>query len=508
MKKIIFFRRLSQWVFFLFFITVLWSTTYPLHGFIPSAVLFVFDPLIMLSLVLGERIFLSGIFAGLLMLAMTLILGRFFCGWLCPLGTLIDVAGALRPRWPRRRRKAGRWVPLVKYVLLCVGGTLAMNGVQIFWVLDPIVIMGRFISLNMIPAVTMFINSAFVGIIQRFELYGMVNDIYRTLRMGILGVDGYFPPHAGLIGVGVLVIVGMSFITRRLWCRMLCPLGALYALVARFCLLRHVIEETCDHCCQCIDVCRMDAIHADASYDAGECIMCMDCVAICPPQATAFKWNVPTPTKEKTIANQRGAITRRHFLVVLGTSIIAAVVAAVAGRRPANLPMNVIRPPGSLNERAFLDRCVRCGNCMKVCVTNGLQPCWLETGIAGLWTPQLVPEVGYCEYNCRLCGTVCPTGAIADLPLPEKQRTRLGRAEIDRSLCVAWATKTKCLVCEEHCPVAEKAIKTVGEEVNGEVIFKPVVETDLCIGCGICQNVCPAQPERAIIVNPAFADRL
>jgi MauM/NapG family ferredoxin protein len=161
----------------------------------------------------------------------------------------------------------------------------------------------------------------------------------------------------------------------------------------------------------------------------------------------------------------------------------------------------VIRPPGALPEEEFIDRCIRCGNCMKVCITNGLQPVMFESGIEGVWTPQLVPEIGYCEYNCTLCGHSCPTGAIERLPLEKKRLARLGTAIVDKSICIAWAQHKDCLVCEEHCPVAEKAIKTTTGD-TGDGVLKPVVDPALCIGCGTCQSRCPVRPVRAIRVIP------
>jgi formate hydrogenlyase subunit 6/NADH:ubiquinone oxidoreductase subunit I len=142
---------------------------------------------------------------------------------------------------------------------------------------------------------------------------------------------------------------------------------------------------------------------------------------------------------------------------------------------------------------------------MKVCITNGLQPVVLESGVEGLWTPRLVPEIGYCEYKCTLCGEVCPTGAIPRLSVLEKQKARLGLAVIDHSICLAWDGNEECIVCEEHCPVAEKAIKVREDVVKGKRILRPIVDRALCIGCGICQNKCPVRPVRAIRVDPRQA---
>jgi ferredoxin len=163
---------------------------------------------------------------------------------------------------------------------------------------------------------------------------------------------------------------------------------------------------------------------------------------------------------------------------------------------------NLIRPPGVTDEREFLNKCVRCGNCMRVCPTKGLQPAMFESGFSGVWTPRLVPEIGYCEYNCNLCGTVCPTGAIPRLSLAEKKEQKLGTAYIDKDLCIAWAENKECIVCEEHCPIPQKAIKVNYEIFNGKKIPKPYVDVSLCVGCGICQNKCPTRPIRSIVVSP------
>lgn len=167
----------------------------------------------------------------------------------------------------------------------------------------------------------------------------------------------------------------------------------------------------------------------------------------------------------------------------------------------------IIRPPAALKEEKFLTRCIRCGNCMKVCITNGLQPVLMEGGLSSMWTPKLVPEVGYCEYNCTLCGDVCPTGAIPHLSLDQKQKTKLGLAFIDTGLCLPWSKNTECIVCEEHCPVSQKAIKLEKVTVNGKALSRPYIDWQLCVGCGICQNKCPVRPKRAITVSGAEAVR-
>jgi MauM/NapG family ferredoxin protein len=195
-------------------------------------------------------------------------------------------------------------------------------------------------------------------------------------------------------------------------------------------------------------------------------------------------------------------MSRADFLVLLGSSL---VLSACAPAKPPTA-LSVLRPPGALPENHFVDRCVRCGNCMKICPTNVLQPSMLESGLEGIWSPKMNFPASYCEGDCTLCGRVCPTGAIKSLTVPQKRLTKIGLAVVIRRLCVPWIKDTPCLVCEEHCPVPQKAIKIDYKlAANGKRIGRPVVDTKLCIGCGICENKCPVRPKRAIFTKPLQA---
>jgi len=199
-------------------------------------------------------------------------------------------------------------------------------------------------------------------------------------------------------------------------------------------------------------------------------------------------------------------LSKRHFLASLGLGLLyGATAASGAGRRATH--SRLIRPPGAIlrtqtgirnmTEPQFRDLCIRCGNCMKACVTGGLQPAVSEAGFDGLFTPILVPKLGYCEQGCTACGEVCPTGALGTFRVEEKAQIRIGQATIHKDKCLAWRTGDQyqvCLVCDEHCPY--DAI-IVGDD-NGRQ--RPEVNADLCVGCGQCENRCPVKPEAAIVV--------
>jgi len=216
---------------------------------------------------------------------------------------------------------------------------------------------------------------------------------------------------------------------------------------------------------------------------------------------------------------------------VVATS--AAGVVAIPAMRIANWPdraysEKVIRPPGAVEEREFLERCIRCAECMKVCPNNALHPAFFEAGFEGLWTPILIPRIGYCEFSCVLCGQVCPTGAIQKID--EKQKMGIGQKPIsigtamyDQGRCLPWAMATPCIVCEEFCPTSPKAIWAEEVEVpkrddkytgKGEhaamlkvKVQRPHVDPSLCIGCGACEKVCPIVDKPAVYVTNAGETR-
>jgi len=513
-RPLVVLRRLSQIAWTAFFVYVLWSTTYPLTGGVSPNVLFAGDPLIVGISSIAGRLVVDYWWIALVFLVLTALLGRFFCGWVCPLGFCSDAAARLRPSRRRVFPPAAEWRP-VKYAILALLVLAAVFGLQLAWVLDPIVIAARFVSLNLIPAIVTSTDRAFAWAIPRFGWYGAPLDFYRWLKGGLLGVNAHLFGHSIVIFAVFALIVLAAAIARRFWCRVLCPLGALYALAARRPFLRRVVRG-CSECGTCHDVCRMAAIAEGERYDPAECILCLDCVYDCPVSGTAFSFTRPVPATAgavvavsadaETAPSHSGTVTRGQFLeLVAGAAAalgpgrsLASVLAP--GTPTAPEPAEPIRPPGALPEARFVDRCIRCGNCMKVCVTNVLQPCVTEGGWEGVWTPRLVPEAGYCEYHCTLCGQVCPVRAIEPLAEERKQKVRIGLAWFDHALCIPWAGDRECIVCQEHCPVPEKAIKLETVVVRGKRIKRPRVDAKLCIGCGICTFKCPVRPRRAVTV--------
>jgi ferredoxin len=309
------------------------------------------------------------------------------------------------------------------------------------------------------------------------------------------------------VGLLFLGVIGLNFIEKRFWCKYLCPLGAFLGILARYSFLKISVSEGCTSCNACTSVCQGNARPATGKlWKASECLACHNCDDICPENAVSFGFR----TKPSAIGID---LSRRRVIASLVSGVIAVPLLradplAKAGAQDPGL----IRPPGALEEPEFLKRCVKCGECMKVCITNGLQPTFLEAGLEGIWSPVLVPRIGYCEYRCTLCGQVCPTGAIKRLPLEEKTKVKIGLAMIDKGRCLPWAHARPCIVCEEMCPTPKKAIwfeeaRERDRQGKTVIVKQPHVDLELCIGCGICETKCPVLGRPAIYVSSVGESR-
>jgi len=499
-----FWRRCSQLLIFGLFLFLFLNTEYKDSDVLPYAVnIFLrFDPLVAGAAMLAGRALIALVWPALITVALTLLLGRFFCGWVCPLGAILDFSS-----WLFGRRRFSGTLPTrlynLKYLLLAALAGASLFSMQLVYLFDPISLLIRSLSVAVYPAINLAINALF-GTLYATDIDAVTavsEPVYGLLRDHFLAFEQPHFQTAVLTGVLFLALLGLEYFGRRFWCRYLCPLGALFGLLARVPLLRRrIAEPDCTGCGICRRECRMGAIADDyATTDRAECIACFDCEALCPEHAVSFglSGGLAAPLPDPT---------RRSLLAAIGLGVTAAPLIGSEAIASTGNPAR-IRPPGALPEEEFLARCTRCGECMRVCIANGLQPALFEAGLVGLWSPVLVSRIGYCEYNCTLCGQVCPTGAIERLQLEKKQQVRIGLADIDRSRCLPWKGDSECIVCEEHCPTPKKAIRLKEEPVYSvttgemEILKKPYVDEKLCIGCGICETKCPLSDRSAIIVS-------
>jgi len=488
-------RQASQIVCLLGFLWLFLQTEYRGADQLPYPVslLFRIDPLAAVADALAPGPFSWGIlWPALLLLGLTALLGRFFCGWICPLGTTLDGFGkvtvcghtAVRPAWRR-----------FKYLLLISLIVAALFGVQLIGLFDPLSIFLRTLTFAVYPVWNLLLNGLF-DITYSFDLPLINETLYPFFRDNLMA---FFQPVFTLALFTLLVFLGIMLlekVERRFWCKNVCPLGALLGLCSKYSLIDRRPNGVCSDCKHCATECRSGVV--DGTYRKQECLLCLDCAGFCPDERVTFRFSSSSPSTSIDL-------TRRHLV---GAAACGALIAPTMLISPAQAKVNpyLIRPPGAVAEEEFLRRCIRCGECMKVCIGGALHPALAEAGVRGLWTPLLVARLGYCEYNCTLCGQVCPTGAIRELQVEPKRKEVIGLAVIDKNTCLPFARNEECLVCEEHCPTGDKAIIFKEDQVQVGNVMKtlqyPQVVKKLCIGCGICETKCPLYGQSAIrVVN-------
>jgi MauM/NapG family ferredoxin protein len=494
-------RQAVQILAFALYIYLLFAALQRRAAFPLADLFFRLNPLAALGAMIADRAWIPRLALALVTLALTLLLGRVWCGWICPLGTLLEWV-RFRPVETGFLRKA-RFLRRIKYILLLLILAMALFGSLALLIFDPITLFTRTMTAAVLPALNQAVTAAEQTLYPIAFLRPVIDWVERALRGPVLPVIQPAFSGGAFIFLLFLGILALNALADRFWCRYLCPLGGLLGLISKVALLRPAIQPACNRCGHCVRDCRLDAIDTGAGYEIipSECTVCLDCLAACPESnvlsspkdGIGFEWRWrPAPVQEYDP-------TRRQVLAALGVSAVSLALLRTDAwaKKPDTY---LIRPPGVDDEEEFLSRCVRCSQCMKVCPTSGLQPAIFESGLEGLWTPHLVPRLGYCDYGCNACGQICPSGAIPPLALEEKQTRAIGLAVVDRNRCLPWAYETPCIVCEEMCPLPEKAIVLESEGGGGigrghgggsSELQRPIVIAELCIGCGICEFQCP-----------------
>jgi polyferredoxin/NAD-dependent dihydropyrimidine dehydrogenase PreA subunit len=483
---------LSQVAFFGAACALVVATSYPLDGDLPYDVIPRFSPLLAITAMAASRAVITAFWPALVVVALTLLLGRAFCGWVCPVGALLDAGDFVIAKIFRKPRREGekvrhrRW----RIVLLVALLVFAAFGIPLAGWFDPLALFPRTLATSVIPYASVGLDKLTLLLydVPRLESFAS------AVRQRIVAENvTLFPGHIVVAAV-LTALVLLGFVRRRFYCRYVCPTGALLSVIGWPSPFgRRVAGTECTECKRCRNVCRMGAIGGGGETTAqAECNLCMDCLTACLRDATSFGFGRARPPENPT--TWAPALNRRDFLVSAGASLVAAPAVLVTDGRVQS-DLFLIRPPGAQEESEFLARCIRCGECIRVCLTQGLAPVHFEAGLTGLWTPRLIPRKGYCEYLCTLCTQVCPTDAITTLTEEQKKKEIIGLAVVDRTRCLPWAQNEDCNVCEEMCPTSPKAI-----ELRGRGRLKPHVIADRCVGCGICEYACPVEGRAAIVV--------
>ncbi|WP_419580621.1 4Fe-4S binding protein [Stieleria magnilauensis] len=468
---------------------------------IPAETFLIIDPLVSLSTAIASRSWVWSLACAAIILFVCVLIPRGFCGYLCPLGTTIDLFDwAIGRRTKRFRVPDDGWWVHIKYYLLA--GTLVAAGCGVL--------------------VSGFISA--VPVITRGMLF-----LFAPLQTGTLRGWHLIPSfHLGhVLSIALfLCVLGLGFLRPRFWCKYVCPSGAVFSLGNLFRVTERKVESSCINCNKCVEICPFDAIKPDFTTRTTDCTMCQSCGGVCPTHAIKFveRWNVVELKVEDEPPTQETSLGRRGFLSLAAGSTAAAVggltVAAATKSWGADLSnpnaIRPVRPPGSVPEKEFLEMCIRCGECFKACPNDVLQPEGFQQGLEGLWSPIVVADWAGCESSCNACGQVCPTGAIRALPIEEKRVARMGLAIVNEATCLPAAGREECDLCVQECNAAGYhaieytqvgvELNEAGQPIEGTGLAAPLVMADKCVGCGLCQTRCHAinVKEKKLIAESAI----
>ena len=427
-----------------------------------------------------------------LLLIMTFIFGRFYCSSLCPIGTLQDIMIFIKKILTKKKFKYQSSYGFLHYTItLASFFGLAAGSILLFNLLDPFSNFGRSLTLIVKPFSVFTANAAAEGVNAVFP-YAMS---YQKVNFSVSEVS--------LLTLFLFVfIIVSSFFKGRFFCNTICPVGGFLRVISKYSYFKLTIEKNkCISCGVCEYDCKAGCIDSsNHSIDYSRCIHCYNCLPSCSQNAIGFTSKSTT----KLITGEEVDIERRALLksglkglpfVVLGL-IVPKVLLTLRKTKKPDYIHPVIIPPGSRGLSSYSEKCISCQSCVTVCPSKVLRPELFAFGLSGIFQPRMDYNKSFCEYDCNLCGQVCPSGAIAPVTVSEKKRISIGRVLLDNKTCLVYSSGQHCGACAEHCPTG--AVVTKRYKGN---LFGPVTNTDYCIGCGACEYVCPVRPIKAIRVE-------
>lgn len=441
-----------------------------------------------------------------LLILLTLVFGRVYCSVICPMGVFQDVISWLSGQ---RKKKKYRFSyspakNILRYTVLTLFVIAVIAGIGSFVaLLAPYSSYGR-IANNLFAPIYQWGNNVFAYFAERAKSYAFYETSVwmKSLPTFVIAV------------VTFIAIVVLAWRNGRTYCNTICPVGTVLGFLSRFALFRISIDtEKCNACGLCSRKCKAACIDGKRhTVDYSRCVACMDCLDICKHGAISYRWfkqETQTKNAEQTRSVDKEQINevRRSFLTA--TAILATATTLKAQEKKVDgglaaiedkkIPRRAtpILPPGALSARDFARHCTACQLCVSVCPNEVLRP---STDLMKLMQPEMSYERGYCRPECTKCGEVCPAGAIHPITAADKSATQIGHAVWIKKNCIPLTDGVECGNCARHCPAG--AIQMVPSDPQQEDSPKiPVVNTERCIGCGACENLCPARPFSAIYVE-------
>ena len=437
----------------------------------------------------------------LLWVVLTLVFGRVYCSVICPLGVFQDVVS-----WFSGRRKKKKYrfsyspaVSWLRYGVLVVFIIAMITGIgSVVALLAPYSSYGRIVS-NLFAPVYQWGNNVLAYFAERSDSYAF----YET-SVWLKSLPTF------IIAVGTFVVlVVLAWRNGRTYCNTICPVGTVLGFFSRYSLFRPEIDaEKCTNCSLCSRKCKAACInYKDHRIDYSRCVTCMDCIDSCKHGAISYKYRFGKKEIKETSETGNTNNARRSFLTGMGLVLVSSAVKAQEKKVDGGLAVILDKkvparttplvPPGAKGLRNMRTHCTGCQLCVSVCPNQVLRP---STKLETLMQPEMSYERGYCRPECTKCSEVCPAGAILKLTPADKSATQIGHAVWVEKNCVPLRDKVACGNCARHCPTG--AITMVPSDADDADSLKiPVVNVERCIGCGACENLCPARPFSAIYVE-------
>ncbi len=436
----------------------------------------------------------------LLLVALTLLFGRLYCSVICPLGVMQDIVAWFGSRGKKRKfryayspaKNGLRYGVLALFVLALVAGVGSFVAL-----LAPYSAYGRIAS-NLFASIYRWGNNLLAWFAERIDSYAFYStDVWlRSLPTFLIALATF------------AVLAVLAWRNGRTYCNTICPVGTVLGLLSRYSLFRPVIDtEKCNGCTLCSRRCKAACIDAKHhTIDYSRCVACMDCLDACAQGAISYRRRKKQPVAE-AVAEPVIDVSRRHFLT--GAALLVGAAAAKAQEKKVDGGLAVlldkkvphratpIVPPGAQGLSHLAHHCTGCQLCVAACPNGVLRP---STRLEALMQPESSYERGYCRPECTKCSEVCPAGAIHLITPEEKSAIQIGHAVWVKENCIPLTDGVSCGNCARHCPTG--AIQMVSSDAaNPDAPKIPVVNEERCIGCGACENLCPARPFSAIYVE-------